>query len=157
MATPKIENNNNQLEQSGESENHPDIEQRFQVELEFVQCLANPWYLNFLAQQSYFEQKEFVNYLKYLKYWKRPEYAKFIIYPHCLYFLDLLQHEEFRQSIKSIDAATFIHSRQYYHWLYSNRPKVDEAKNNEQENNDQSQADNENMAVKSEANTATLS
>ena len=28
---------------------------RFQVELEFVQCLANPHYLNFLAQKGYFK------------------------------------------------------------------------------------------------------
>ena len=28
---------------------------RFQVELEFVQCLANPNYLNFLAQRDYFK------------------------------------------------------------------------------------------------------
>ena len=28
---------------------------RFQVELEFVQCLANPNYLNYLAQLGYFK------------------------------------------------------------------------------------------------------
>ena len=28
---------------------------RFQIELEFVQCLANPNYLNFLAQRGYFK------------------------------------------------------------------------------------------------------
>jgi mediator of RNA polymerase II transcription subunit 31 len=43
---------------------------RFQVELEFVQCLANPNYLNFLAQRGYFKDQTFVNYLKYLLYWK---------------------------------------------------------------------------------------
>ncbi|XP_076670292.1 mediator complex subunit 31 isoform X3 [Andrena cerasifolii] len=46
---------------------------RFQVELEFVQCLANPNYLNFLAQRGYFKDATFVNYLKYLLYWKEPE------------------------------------------------------------------------------------
>lgn len=30
---------------------------RFQVELEFVQCLSNPNYLNFLAQRGYFKVK----------------------------------------------------------------------------------------------------
>ncbi|KAL0115689.1 hypothetical protein PUN28_010906 [Cardiocondyla obscurior] len=48
---------------------------RFQVELEFVQCLANPNYLNFLAQRGYFKDTTFINYLKYLLYWKEPEYA----------------------------------------------------------------------------------
>nr|XP_035934280.1 mediator of RNA polymerase II transcription subunit 31 isoform X2 [Halichoerus grypus] len=55
---------------------------RFQLELEFVQCLANPNYLNFLAQRGYFKDKAFVNYLKYLLYWKEPEYAKYL---NCLH------------------------------------------------------------------------
>ncbi|KAF7396420.1 hypothetical protein HZH66_007282 [Vespula vulgaris] len=54
---------------------------RFQVELEFVQCLANPNYLNFLAQRGYFKDTTFINYLKYLLYWKEPEYAKYLRYP----------------------------------------------------------------------------
>ncbi|XP_046554662.1 mediator of RNA polymerase II transcription subunit 31-like [Haliotis rubra] len=51
---------------------------RFQVELEFVQCLANPNYLNFLAQRGYFKENYFINYLKYLLYWKEPKYARYI-------------------------------------------------------------------------------
>ena len=46
---------------------------RFQIELEFVQCLANPNYLNFLAQRGYFKERCFVNYLRYLHgYWTQP-------------------------------------------------------------------------------------
>jgi hypothetical protein len=75
---------------------------RFLVELEFVQCLANPNYLKFLAVRGYFENESFKNYLKYLVYWKTPEYIKFIKYPECLYFLDLilkkLQNEEDEKS-----------------------------------------------------------
>jgi hypothetical protein len=33
-----------------------------------------------LAQNRYFDDEAFVGYLKYLLYWKRPEYAKFIVY-----------------------------------------------------------------------------
>ncbi|KAJ1654524.1 suppressor of hpr1 [Dispira simplex] len=95
--------------------------ERFQIELEFVQCLANPWYLNHLGQQQYFKQPEFVAYLKYLQYWKQPQYAKYIIYPHALYFLDLLQHAEFREAIAKQEVATFIHQKQYFHWLYYRR------------------------------------
>ena len=74
---------------------------RFQIELEFVQCLANPNYLNcgllssclcvpfsklktnrfllpVLAQRNFLNDKTFVNYLKYLRYWKRPEYTKYL-------------------------------------------------------------------------------
>ena len=36
---------------------------RFQVELEFVQCLANPNYLNFLAQNGYFKVLVCMNFL----------------------------------------------------------------------------------------------
>ncbi|CAH1783094.1 unnamed protein product [Owenia fusiformis] len=72
---------------------------RFQVELEFVQCLANPNYLNFLAQRGYFKEKNFINYLKYLLYWKEPDYSRFLKYPQCLYLLELLQYEQFRKEI----------------------------------------------------------
>ncbi|GJJ69884.1 mediator of RNA polymerase II transcription subunit 31 [Entomortierella parvispora] len=98
---------------------------RFQIELEFVQCLANPWYLHNLAQQQYFNQDAFVLYLDYLQYFRKPEYAKFIIYPHCLHFLSLLQHKSFRDHLMKQDTATFVHERQYYHWQYlRNQEKV---------------------------------
>ncbi|KAJ3090461.1 hypothetical protein HK102_003678 [Quaeritorhiza haematococci] len=91
---------------------------RFQIELEFVQCLANPQYLQFLAQQQYFNDEAFVNYLKYLKYWQRPEYAKFIIYPYCLELLELLQHPSFREAVASAETALFIHHKEFYHWQW---------------------------------------
>ena len=40
---------------------------RFIAELEFVQCLANPNYICFLAQHGYFKKPEFINYLSYLE------------------------------------------------------------------------------------------
>lgn len=52
---------------------------RFELELEFVQALANPFYLHSLAQQGILYQPAFVNYLKYLLYWKEKEYARFIL------------------------------------------------------------------------------
>lgn len=78
---------------------------RFQVELEFVQCLGNPNYLNFLAQRGYFKDATFINYLKYLQYWKEPAYVKFIKYPVCLHFLELLQHEAFRKEIVNVQVS----------------------------------------------------
>lgn len=38
-----------------------DDEQRFQIELEFVQCLANPWYLNRMLGGRVVQNKEKVN------------------------------------------------------------------------------------------------
>lgn len=53
-----------------------EAQDRFETELEFVQCLANVQYLHYLAQLRYFEDPAFVNYLEYLQYWRKPEYAK---------------------------------------------------------------------------------
>lgn len=72
---------------------------RFIAELEFVQCLANPNYICFLAQHGYFKKPEFINYLSYLEYWKDPKYARLIRYPTCLRFLELLQEKKFREAI----------------------------------------------------------
>jgi mediator of RNA polymerase II transcription subunit 31 len=51
---------------------------RFELELEFVQCLANPFYLHSLAQQNILDQPAFINFLEYLLYWKEKDYARFI-------------------------------------------------------------------------------
>jgi len=91
---------------------------RFEVELEFVQCLCNPNYLNFLAQRGFFDDSAFVNYLKYLLYWKSPEYAKFLKYPQCLMFLELLQYEKFRKELVYPSCAKFIDDQQLLHWQY---------------------------------------
>ncbi|CAG0925076.1 unnamed protein product [Notodromas monacha] len=91
---------------------------RFQIELEFVQCLANPNYLNFLAQRNYFKDPAFINYLKYLQYWKEPEYAKFLKYPMCLHFLTLLQYESFRKELVNTHCAKFIEEQQLLHWQH---------------------------------------
>mmetsp|Transcript_34104 Transcript_34104/g.54589 ORF Transcript_34104/g.54589 Transcript_34104/m.54589 type:complete len:140 (+) Transcript_34104:215-634(+) len=91
---------------------------RFEQELEFIQCLSNPRYLNHLAQQLVLEDEAFISYLEYLQYWKRPEYAKFVLYPHCLYFIDLLQDKEFREKLKDPQVCEMIHTQQFFHWQY---------------------------------------
>lgn len=73
---------------------------RFELELEFVQQLANPLYLNHLATQKYFDSEEFVRYLSYLQYWTQPQYLQFLQYPGpTLKALELLQEEQFRKDI----------------------------------------------------------
>lgn len=64
------------------------------------------------------EEEEFVEYLRYLQYWKRPEYAKFITYPHCLHMLELLQDKDFRALLKNENVCEEIHLQQFYHWQY---------------------------------------
>ncbi|KAJ0159326.1 Mediator of RNA polymerase II transcription subunit 31 [Colletotrichum tanaceti] len=77
---------------------------RFEIELEFVQSLANPLYLNHLATQKLLTRPEFVAYLAYLLYWTRPPYLKYLMYPGpTLKHLELLQQEQFRLDIISPD------------------------------------------------------
>ena len=51
----------------------------------------------YVLQRGYFDDSAFVNYLTYLGYWKLPQYAKYLKYPQCLMFLELLQHDSFRK------------------------------------------------------------
>eukprot|EP00051_Salpingoeca_urceolata_P005234 m.71393 g.71393 ORF g.71393 m.71393 type:complete len:113 (+) comp14168_c0_seq1:82-420(+) len=96
----------------------PDDKTRFEAELEFVLCLANPRYLNFLAQREYFSDPTFVKFLEYLLYWKKPEYACHLKYPHCLFFLDMLQDSRFRKELARPDFAQFVEEQQLRHWLF---------------------------------------
>ena len=74
------------------------------------------------AAQGYLLDGKFIRYLDYLQYWKQPQYAKFLVCPHCLRFLDLLQHEEIRKVLT--EDRTFhlkLADQQFYHWLFRRR------------------------------------
>ena len=107
---------------NSESDDHTKL--RFQVELEFVQCLANPNYLHFLAQRGYMKDPCFINYLSYLQYWKEPNYVSFIKYPICLHFLELLQHETFRKEIVSGQCVRFLDDQVILHWQHYTRRRA---------------------------------
>ena len=71
-------------------------------EVQFVQCLANPNYLNYLAQGQFFASPEFLAYLEYLEYFRQPEYTKLLTYPsYSLNALSLLKQPAFRIAIMS--------------------------------------------------------
>ncbi|OAA62465.1 soh1 family protein [Niveomyces insectorum RCEF 264] len=75
---------------------------RFEIECEFVACLANPYYLQHLAAEKYFDDPRFVRYLHYLQYWRYPPYLQYLTWPGpTLRHLELLQEEAFRQAIIS--------------------------------------------------------
>jgi mediator of RNA polymerase II transcription subunit 31 len=95
-----------------------DERKRFQIELEFVQSLANPNYLNYLAQRGYFKNQSFLNYLKYLMYWKEPEYCKYLIYPQCFSLLEMLQHEQFIKEIVNAQCSKYIDEQLLLLWLH---------------------------------------
>ncbi|KIW06361.1 hypothetical protein, variant 2 [Verruconis gallopava] len=98
------------------SETRPDPEEvdyagftRFEIELEFVQCLANPLYLHEIFNRNYFDQEEFINYIRYLQYFKDPKYAKYLFYPGpTLRALELLQLKSFREQLGNINFVMHI-------------------------------------------------
>lgn len=47
-----------------------------------------------------------------------------MVYPTCLYFLDLLQHEEFRLAIASSHCCKFIDDQLILQWQHSNQKRV---------------------------------
>lgn len=100
-----------------------DDRQRFLLDLEFLQTLANPQYLNFLAQRNYFKNPAFINYLKYLLYFKEDAYIKYVRYPQALYFLDLLQREQFRQELVNATYCRYIEDQQLLAWQRLQRRK----------------------------------
>ncbi|CEM00042.1 unnamed protein product [Vitrella brassicaformis CCMP3155] len=91
---------------------------RFQQELEFVQMLADPRYLHYLAEKRYFREAAFVNFLAYLQYWRTPPYLKYIQYPHCLQVLSWLQDTEFRASLENETAINALTDAQALSWLH---------------------------------------
>ncbi|KAK9461294.1 SOH1-domain-containing protein [Lipomyces oligophaga] len=97
---------------------------RFEVELDFVQALANPYYVNYLAQNGYLEDTRFLNYLEYLEYWRKPEYVKFVVYPNCLHMLSLLRQPRFRQEVKHSDMAQLLINDMLAKWLRIGRYKL---------------------------------
>ena len=105
----------------GDGGSVPDDATRFQLELEFVQLLASAEYLHHIAQSGYLDDDKFLAFLDYLKYWKRPEYARFLRFPHCLGFLDLLtdrENEAFRANLKMSWFRDLVQHQQHLHWMH---------------------------------------
>ena len=91
----------------------PADEERFLIELEFIQNLSNPKYLSYLAQNRYFQDASFMEFLKYLQYFKEPKYLRHLIFPTCLTFLDeLIKNAHFRHELLSPAFIDHIHAQQ---------------------------------------------
>jgi mediator of RNA polymerase II transcription subunit 31 len=78
-------------------------------QLEFVQSLASPAYLHYLATSGILYQSSFRFYYTFF-IGKKPEYAKYLQYPHCLYFLDLLVPPTSYDSLEDVDGTTGVDS-----------------------------------------------
>lgn len=57
-------------------------------------------------------------------YWKEPEYARYIKYPLCLYFLDMLQYEHFRREVVSSQCVKFIDDQAVLLWQNYTRRRM---------------------------------
>ena len=111
---------------------------RFELELEFVQALASPNYLHFLAtttttaaeggggnssssSMTVLQDPVFIDFLKYLRQtWTQPTYARFLSYPHCLYFLELLIEKPavMRKEWTLPQFRNFCHQQQFLCWQH---------------------------------------
>jgi mediator of RNA polymerase II transcription subunit 31 len=97
---------------------------RFELELEFVQMLASPAYVHYLAtnpssdDHNWLDDPEFIEYLRYLlKTWSRPEYNRFLVYPNALYFLEwMLNHR--REEWAQVAFRNFAHQQQFMSWQH---------------------------------------
>lgn len=95
-----------------------DAEDRFYLELEFVQNLSNPSYLHCLAGRGLLEDRCFLNFLRYLRYWKDPSYSVHLLFPQCLAVLDqLLDNPSFRKELLLPQFVEYIHQQQGLHWM----------------------------------------
>jgi mediator of RNA polymerase II transcription subunit 31 len=96
----------------------PSDEERLLMDLEFVQSLTNARYLHYLAGEGYFENNNFMNYLRHLQYWKESRYARYLTFPQCLAVLDALVDEtaEFKLLLKYPDYVQIFQNMQMESW-----------------------------------------
>ena len=105
------------------SSSFPSDRERLQIEHEFVQNLANPSYLHYLAQHRYFQDEQFMHFLKYLEYWRQPAYMKYLVFPQCLTVLNaLITKNEFREALKYQNFRDYFHSQQVVAWSLGKWP-----------------------------------
>lgn len=95
---------------------------KFVKDIEFVQLLCNPNYLQYLSISGYLEDKDFLKYLEYLNYLKKPEFIKYITFSRCFVFLDLLSNKNFRNELSKPMFINYLHSVIQEDW--SHVPKI---------------------------------
>ena len=129
---------------------------RFIQDLEFVQCLANPFYIKYLSDKGYLDDDNFINYLKYLLYFKKVEYMKYITFERCLIFLELLQYKEFLEHFKKniqisedgrLKQASYLELNDFIIRDWITRNQINNNDNKIQNNNDKSNNINQGMDI----------
>ncbi|CAK0877710.1 unnamed protein product [Prorocentrum cordatum] len=93
-----------------------DRSRRFAEELEFVQCLANPDYVHWLATQGCLDEPEFLEFLRYLRYWREPPHVLYVVYPQSLRMLEMLLEPGLRSRLRRQDARALLSSQLLRAW-----------------------------------------
>ena len=74
-----------------------------------------------------FQDEKFCNFLKYLEYWRRPAYAKHLVFPQCLTFLDALNNVPgFRENLAHQNFRDYVHTQQGLAWALGEWPRLEE-------------------------------
>ena len=72
-----------------------ELKNRVQLDLEFLHFLTNPFYIKFLLQHGYFEDENFLYYLKHLEYLKDDRIFPLVRYPIAFKMLENMQNKDF--------------------------------------------------------------
>jgi mediator of RNA polymerase II transcription subunit 31 len=113
--------NTEKQQQDDEEEEEALPKNRFELELEFLQYLASPAYLHFLASTSSPDLSDLLPFLRYLRQtYRRPDYIRFVRYPNAFYFLDLLidRPTVFYKEFTLPEFRNFCHQQQFLAWQY---------------------------------------
>ncbi|CAH7675256.1 SOH1-domain-containing protein [Phakopsora pachyrhizi] len=92
---------------------------RFETDLEFVQSLANPHFVQELTLNGILKSECMINYLNHLKYFHQPNYSRFVRYPNALKILDLLNtSDQFRKMIENQECSQILTDKFIQHWIF---------------------------------------
>jgi mediator of RNA polymerase II transcription subunit 31 len=93
-------------------------EVRFQKDLEFLECLANPLYLQVLAPRLQ-QDTALVHYLTYLhRVFTQPKYVLAVRFPFSLVILHHLQDAGFRKELREPGFVRYITEQASFHWQH---------------------------------------
>lgn len=98
---------------------------RFAEELEFLQCLANPEYVHWLATQGYLNDPTFLRFLEYLQYWKNPPYVLYVVYPQSLRMLGMILDPLVRPCLRRLDVTAVLTSQLMWTWALSEEERLE--------------------------------
>jgi mediator of RNA polymerase II transcription subunit 31 len=93
--------------------------ERLTLELEFVQLLANPEYVSFLARDGTLERPKVLRYLRYLlDTYSQPSYARLLLWPACLRTLARLVHNDaFRRDLLRPEVGAALKAEAEERWM----------------------------------------